>query len=78
MWKSKTLWASLVSLIGVAASVATNEITVAEGLQVAVTAILAIFLRHGISKSQVASQAAVEAASSISPAPTKKVVKNAS
>ena len=78
MWKSKTLWASLVSLIGVAASVATNEITVAEGLQVAVTAILAIFLRHGISKSQVAAEAAVEAASSISPAPTKKVVKNAS
>ena len=78
MWKSKTLWASLVSLIGVAASVATNEITVAEGLQVAVTAILAIFLRHGISKSQVAAEAAVEAASSISPAPTKKVVKKAS
>tara|TARA_R110002167_G_scaffold4198_4_gene19647 strand:- start:1168 stop:1404 length:237 start_codon:yes stop_codon:yes gene_type:complete len=78
MWKSKTLWASLVSLIGVAASVATNEITVAEGLQVAVTAILAIFLRHGISKSQVAAEAAVEAASSISPAPTKKAVKKAS
>ena len=77
MWKSKTLWAALASLIAAVASVVTGEATIAEGLQIGVTAILAIFLRHGISKSQDASEAAVEAASSVSPIPKKKVVKKA-
>ena len=77
MWKSKTLWAALASLIAAVASVVTGEATIAEGLQIGVTAILAIFLRHGISKSQDPSEAAVEAASSVSPIPKKKVVKKA-
>lgn len=77
MWKSKTLWAALTSLIGAAAAVATGEATISEGLQIGVTAVLAIFLRHGVSKTQETAEAAVEAASSISPAPTKKVVKKA-
>jgi len=78
MLKSKTVWAAVTSLVGAAAAVATGEATIAEGLQIGVTAILAIFLRHGVSKSQNAAEAAVDAASSITPAPKKKVVKKTS
>jgi hypothetical protein len=45
---------------------------ITEGLQLAVPAILAMFLRHGIAKTQDAAEAAVEAASSVTPAPKKK------
>ena len=49
-------------------------------LQVVVTSVLAIFLRHGIAKTQDAAEdaaeAAVDAASHI-PAPKKKVIKKA-
>ena len=50
-----------------------------EGLQIAVTAILAIFLRHGVAKSQTASEAAIKAASKPAPAPAlkKRVIKKA-
>jgi len=77
MWKSKTVWAGILGALGGLSAWATGEATLAEMLQVVVTSILAIFLRHGISKSQDASEAAVEAASSISPTPKKKVVKKA-
>ena len=40
--------------------------------------IIGIFLRHGIAKTQDAAEAAVEAASSVTPTPKKKVVKKAS
>lgn len=73
MWKSKTVWTALTSLVGAIAAVATDEASLAEGLHIAVTAILAIFLRHGVAKTQDAAEAAVEAASSITPAPKKKV-----
>lgn len=72
MLKSKTIWASITTLVAVAASIATGEATITEGLQLAVPAILAMFLRHGISKTQHAAEAAVEAASSVTPAPKKK------
>ena len=77
MWKSKTVWAGILGALGGLSAWATGEATLAEMLQVVVTSILAIFLRHGISKSQDASEAAVEAASSVSPIPKKKVVKKA-
>tara|TARA_R110000824_G_scaffold12935_6_gene56448 strand:+ start:867 stop:1040 length:174 start_codon:yes stop_codon:yes gene_type:complete len=56
-----------------------NEATLTEGLQIAVTAILAIFLRHGVAKSQTASEAAIKAASKPAPAPAlkKRVIKKA-
>ena len=73
MWKSKTVWTALASLLGAVAAVATDEASLAEGLHIAITAILAIFLRHGVAKTQDAAEAAVEAASSITPAPKKKV-----
>jgi 4-hydroxybenzoate polyprenyltransferase len=77
MLKSKTVWASLTTLVAVAASIATGEATITEGLQIAVPAILALFLRHGIAKTQDAAEAAVEAASSVTPAPKKKSTKKA-
>tara|TARA_R110001583_G_C5425110_1_gene388261 strand:+ start:109 stop:291 length:183 start_codon:yes stop_codon:yes gene_type:complete len=42
--------------------VATNEATLAEGLSIATTAILAIFLRHGVAKTQTVAELAVETA----------------
>ena len=78
MLKSKTLWAAVTTCVGTAAAIMTNEMTLAEGLNLIVPAILAIFLKHAVSKSQDASEAAVEAASSVTPAPKKKVVKQTS
>jgi len=75
--RSKTFWTAVSSCIAAAAAVATNEATLAEGLQIAVTAILAIFLRHGVAKTQTAAEAAVEAASAPVEAPKKKAAKKA-
>ena len=77
MWKSKTVWAALTSLLGAVAAGATDEASLAEGLHIAVTAILAIFLRHSVAKTQDVAEAAVEAASSITPAPKKKAATKA-
>ncbi len=77
MWKSKTVWATLASLLSAAAAVATEEASLTEGLHIAVTAILAICLRHGVAKTLDTAEAAVEAASSITPAPKKKAAKKA-
>ena len=52
-----------------------SEISLAEFLNATLTSTLAIFLRHGIKKTQDVAEAAVEAASSVTPAPKKKVVK---
>ncbi len=78
MLRSKTIWAAITTCVGAAAMILTNEITLAEGLNLIVPAILAAFLKHAVSKSQVAAEAAVEAASSVTPAPKKKVVKKKS
>ena len=77
MLKSKTVWTAITTCVGTIAAIAMNEISLVEGLQLMVPAILAIFLKHAVSKNQDASEAAVEAASSISPTPKKKVVKKA-
>ena len=78
MLKSKTVWAGILGALGAISAWATGEATLAEMLQVVVTSVLAIFLRHGISKSQDAAEDAAEAASSVTPTPKKKVVKKAS
>jgi|TARA_R110002033_G_scaffold145672_1_gene183317 hypothetical protein len=62
MLRSKTFWAAVSSCIAAAAAVATNEATLAEGLSIATTAILAIFLRHGVAKTQTVAELAVETA----------------
>ena len=79
MLRSKTFWAAVSSCVAAATAVATNEATLTEGLQIAVTAILAIFLRHGVAKSQTASEAAIKAASKPTPTPAlkKRVIKKA-
>ena len=77
MLKSKTVWTAITTCVGTVAAIVMNEISLVEGLQLMVPAILAIFIKHAVSKSQDASEAAVEAASSVSPTPKKKVVKKA-
>jgi uncharacterized protein (DUF2062 family) len=76
MLRSKTFWAAISSCIAAAAAVATNEATLPEGLQIAVTAILAIFLRHGVAKTQTAVET-VKAAAAPPPALKKKAKKAA-
>ncbi len=75
MWKSKTLYAGLAGIITSLGLYMSSEINLAEFLNATFTSLLAIFLRHGIKKTQDAAEAAVEAASSVTPAPKKKVVK---
>ena len=78
MLRSKTFWAAVSSCIAAVAAVATNEATLAEGLSIATTAILAIFLRHGVAKTQTVAELAVEtakAAAAPSPALKKKAKK---
>mgnify|MGYP003142928200 FL=1 len=80
MLRSKTFWAAVSSCIAAAAAVATNEATLAEGLSIATTAILAIFLRHGVAKTQTVAELAVEtakAAAAPPPALKKKAKKAA-
>ena len=79
MLRSKTLWAAISSCVAAAAAVATNEATLAEGLSIATTAILAIFLRHGVAKTQTVAELAVETAKSaaVSPPVLKKKAKKA-
>ena len=80
MLRSKTFWAAISSCIAAAAAVAPNEATRPEGLQIAVTAILAIFLRHGVAKAQPVAELAVEtakAAAAPPPALKKKAKKAA-
>mgnify|MGYP003643391214 FL=1 len=74
MLRSKTFWAAVSSCIAAIAAVATNEATLAEGLSIATTAILAIFLRHGVAKTQTVAELAVEAvkAAVVPPAPDQK------
>jgi len=50
MLKSKTVWASVTAIIGSLSGFFLEEISMAEMFQICVTAVLAIFLRHGVSK----------------------------
>jgi len=75
MWKSKTSYAGLAGIISSLGLFMSSEISLAEFLNATLTSTLAIFLRHGIHKTQNVAEAAVEAASSVTPAPKKKVVK---
>ena len=52
MLKSKTVWASLLAIAGSLSSFFLEEISLAEMMQISITAILAIFLRHGIKKTE--------------------------
>jgi hypothetical protein len=71
MWKSKTVYAGLAGIVSSFGLFMSSEISLAEFLQVAVPSLLAIFLRAGVQKSTDAAEAAVEAASSVTPAKKK-------
>ena len=72
MLKSKTLWASVTAIVGALGAWFTGDIELGEMLQLVVTAGLAVFLRHGIKKSEDSADAAAEAASVVLPVKKKK------
>jgi len=72
MLKSKTLWASVTAIVGALGAWFTGNIELGEMLQLVVTAGLAVFLRHGIKKSEDSADAAAEAASVVLPVKKKK------
>jgi len=65
MLKSKTVWASVAAIIGALGAWFTGDIELGEMLQLIVTAGLAVFLRHGIKKSEDAAVDAAEMASAV-------------
>jgi hypothetical protein len=67
MLKSKTVWAAVTAIVGALGGYFTGEIEMGEMLQLVVTSALAVFLRHGVQKSEDAADAANEAASSVVP-----------
>ena len=67
MLKSKTLWASVTAIVGALGAWFTGDIELGEMLQLVVTSALAVFLRHGVKKSEDAADAAAEAASTVLP-----------
>ena len=74
MLKSKTVWASVTAIVGAFGAWFMGDIELGEMLQLVVTAGLAVFLRHGIKKSEDAAEAAVEAASTVLPVKKKKAI----
>ena len=68
MLKSKTVWTAIAAIIAAIGGYFTGELEMAEMLQLVVTSGLAVFLRMGVKKSEVAADAAAEAASTVVPA----------
>tara|TARA_R100000687_G_C6394633_1_gene138952 strand:- start:444 stop:602 length:159 start_codon:yes stop_codon:yes gene_type:complete len=52
MLKSKTLWTAVIGAIGGLSGILTGDLQLGEGINVIITSLLAIFLRHGIAKSK--------------------------
>ena len=50
MLKSKTTWTALLGALGGAAGYFTGELEMGAAMNVVITSLLALFLRHGISK----------------------------
>tara|TARA_Y100000310_G_scaffold290341_1_gene317454 strand:- start:382 stop:540 length:159 start_codon:yes stop_codon:yes gene_type:complete len=50
MLKSKTVWTAVLGAVGGLAGILTGDLATGEGINVIITSILAIFLRHGIAK----------------------------
>jgi hypothetical protein len=50
MLKSKSFWGGVTGLVSAIAGWATGEIELGNAISIATTSILAIFVRHGISK----------------------------
>jgi hypothetical protein len=50
MLKSKTFWTGITGLIGAVSGFLTGDLEIGAALNVGVTSILAIFVRHSVSK----------------------------
>tara|TARA_R100001463_G_scaffold117585_1_gene173175 strand:+ start:912 stop:1076 length:165 start_codon:yes stop_codon:yes gene_type:complete len=48
MLKSKTLWTGITGVIGALAGYMTGELEIGAAINVGITSLLAIFVRHGI------------------------------
>tara|TARA_X000001382_G_scaffold30033_1_gene19206 strand:- start:360 stop:623 length:264 start_codon:yes stop_codon:yes gene_type:complete len=62
MFKSKTTWTCILGALGGLSAILTNEATLAEGSQIILTSLIGLFLRHGVSKTQVTADAAAKSA----------------
>ena len=49
--KTKTFWAAIAAIVAATERVMTGQSTLAEGLQIAIPALMALLLRDGIAKS---------------------------
>jgi len=47
MLKSKTVWTAVTAVVGAASGYFTGELELAAALQLIVTSVLAVFVRHG-------------------------------
>lgn len=52
IFKTKTFWAGLSGIVAAAGGYATGEFTTAAAVQTALTGLIGIFLRHGMSKAE--------------------------
>ncbi len=50
MLKSKTFWTGLVGVVGAAGGALTGEMELQPAIQLGITSLLGIFIRHGIAK----------------------------
>jgi len=48
MLKSKTLWGGITGIVGAVAGYMTGEMEMGVAINIAITSILAIFVRHGV------------------------------
>tara|TARA_R100000458_G_C8092362_1_gene122530 strand:+ start:301 stop:495 length:195 start_codon:yes stop_codon:yes gene_type:complete len=58
MLKSKTVWTAITAVVGAAAGYFTGELELSAALQLTVTSLLAVFVRHGVKKSEDAAKSA--------------------
>ena len=52
MHKTKTFWASITGITTAVGAYYTGDIDLASTMQIVVTSVLALFLRHGVAKSE--------------------------
>lgn len=56
MHKTKTFWASVTGIVTAVGAYFTGDIDLAAAMQIVITSVLAIFLRHGVAKSEKAAE----------------------
>ncbi len=56
MYKTKTFWASVTGIVTALGAYFTGDIDLAAMMQIVITSVLALFLRHGVAKSEKAAE----------------------